>query len=532
MSHWFDSACKSLAPTSDQGGFTRRNALLGMLGGMFAVASDAAWGQTSGSRPEKPVNQASSHTAKTGTEIVMRPGPCVQSRSADSYTRQVTYQHGDLTYEKALSYSATDQSIVDSVVIRQKNEIVLNARTHTHKSGASSAKLSYGKAYGHAGSASLTSTDGKRYTGFVNGKAVAGRVGSNASGHNLMFSDGKIVSGGVLEPQLRGPLTALLQGAHASAATCHTTQPVTGRSRIPQTGGTKPVPTTQETKFSPMDTSSPGDNWYNPGETYESPDCDNCWTNCESTAEQAAGTGDWKSWIDPIDIVTTIAVYDATLLGCWATCQLPGGGCCPVPCGGPFTCCGRGDNCFRGDICCPGSQKVCNNQCCSPDVTECSADGNCGCLSGTFECEDTCCQNGTECCGGQCCPAGGCHNNNFCCPDPKYVCGTSCCAPFTTCCNNQCCAGKCVNGACCPSTQVCGNTCCPPGSACDNGHCTGCPAGQKASQWFKYDGSLGGVICCPQSSPISCSGVCCTANQYWCSYLTGTPVCSAYSPIK
>lgn len=532
MSHWFDSACKSLVPTSDHGHFTRRSAMFGLLGGMFAGASDAALGQTSDRHLQKSTKQSSQHTATTGSEIVMHSGPCVQTWSGNGYTRNVTYRHGDLAYEKSLSYSGSDHSIVDSVVIRLKDEVVVDVKTHTQKSGANSAKLTYGKAYGKPGSATFTSTDGKRYTGFVNGKAVAGRMGDKHSSHTLMFSDGKAVSTGSLDPQLRGSFSALLQGAHSNLATCQTSHLVSGRSRVPQSAGSKPIHADGPKVMSPEDSASPGDNWYEPGETYGSPNCDNCWSDCENTAEDAAGVSDPKSWWDPVSWVETIVVYDVVLAGCWAACQLPGGGCCPVPCGGPFTCCGKGDNCFHGDLCCPGAQKVCNNLCCSTDVTECAADGSCGCRGGTFACGDTCCQNGTECCGGQCCPAGGCHNNDFCCPSPKYVCGSNCCAPFTTCCNGQCCAGKCLNGTCCPSNQVCGNTCCPPGSACNNGKCSGCPPGQKACQWFTYNGSFGGVVCCPQSSPTCCSGVCCTATQYWCSYSTGTPVCSAYSPIK
>lgn len=533
MSHWFDSACKSLAEPSDTGKFTRRNAIVGLFGGMFAFASDMAFGQTSSSRPQKTAKQVSPHGATTGTQIVPERGPCVQSWADNTFTRYVTYQHGDLTYEKVLSYSPADRSIVDSVVIHHNGKALLDVKTHIQKGGASSAKVTYSDAYGVPGQVTLTSTDGKRFTGFVNGKAVAGNLGGKAQQHTLMFSSGKPVSGAALKPELRGPFDALIRGSHQHVATCQTVNPVTGRSRVPMaTGGSHPIPTTSGSKvLSPADSGwNAGDNWYEPGGTYDSPNCDNCWSDCENTAEQAAGTSDWKSWIDPIDFVTTIAVYDATLLACWAVCQLPGGGCCPESCGSVFLCCGKGDNCFHGDLCCPGSQKVCNNQCCSPDITECAADGNCGCRGGTFECADTCCQNGTECCGGQCCPAGGCHNG-FCCPSPKYICGSNCCAPFTTCCNGQCCAGTCLNGACCPTNQVCGNTCCPPGTACNNGHCTGCPSGQKASQWFKYDGSFGGVVCCPASSPICCNGVCCSSNQYWCSYSTGVPVCSAYSPI-
>ena len=166
---------------------------------------------------------------------------------------------------------------------------------------------------------------------------------------------------------------------------------------------------------------------------------------------------------------------------CIGVCNLPGNACCPVPCGGPFTCCGSGDNCFHSDLCCPGGIPVCKDTCCGEGVAGCASDGFCGCPNDEVVCGSNCCAPDNLCCGNQCftktadyeccgeapCPPGNCQNGNICCPPGQPICKEGCCA-----------GGKCdAAGNCCaPPAQLCGNQCCPPFNACCNSVC--CEADQ------------------------------------------------------
>ena len=224
---------------------------------------------------------------------------------------------------------------------------------------------------------------------------------------------------------------------------------------------------------------SAGSGWYSAGNTYGSPDCNNCWNNCRQTAWDDSGLGAWETYTCIPCIVIAALLYNAIAYVCWGTCQLPGGGCCPTPCGGTFTCCGRDANCFHNDLCCPKSLQVCNNICCGEGATSCAPDGWCGCPPGQSICGAFCCSEGSVCCGTTCCPAGtttccgndcGCKAGDICCggktccradscignqtcceAETHYPCGGICCDRFNKCCSDVCCGDYrdiCVNGKC------------------------------------------------------------------------------------
>ena len=519
MAHWFDRLCLSVAGEQQPSpaAFDRRGFLFGALGSFAgAVGSSAkSWAQP----PRRPPINTPTQPPRFPRPL---PGQCTRTISGNTATQSVELTQGGLTYRRQLTYDAGTKSVTDTVTLAQGATTIATATTNVKTGGATTTTINYGGPVTGIRAAHLTSPDGKVFTGTVDDRRIVSRAPSRTTPVTTEYLDHRPPAVATAATDLHAPVKALVQQASGRFKACHTITDhplVHGPMR------------TMDYKPGGGGANDPGDGWYEPGGSYNSPDCDQCENNCNDTAEKYSGVDDWEVWICPPCLAAALAAYDAIWLACYAACQLPGGGCCPVPCGGAFTCCGKNDHCFRGDLCCPSNMVVCNNVCCGPNIGSCAGDGTCGCPSGMSSCGESCCSANEDCCGGLCVARGGCNGG---CPSPQFPCAGQCCGPFSNCCGGKCCLDRCVNGVCCPMAQACGNVCCPSGQLCNNGTCFGCPGGLGRIRRVACQ-SLGPnnqqiTTCCQPIAPTCCGGVCCGVGQEYCVAHNGTYVCTNVNP--
>lgn len=527
MGHWFDRFCVRLAGEERVDSLPRRDFLRGVLSGVAVGAVDTGgvlWPQT---------GSATGLKAGTGVQVKSPPpvafkfgDQCKRGWSGNLLTQGVAVSQNGVSYLRKLTYDRAAKSVTDAVTVTQGTTAIVSVQVTVQSNGASVSTVNYGPGITGARNVALTSTDGKTFVGTVDKRQITSRVSATAApvtefmdhrpapeiAPTASLANSLAATMGVLGKQAR----TRFNSCQAVVSTTSTRGPVRKLDYKPGAGGAN----------------DPGDGWYEPGGTYDSPDCDNCWNNCVSTAEQYSGLDDWQTYLCPACVAADLVAFDAITLACWGTCQLPGGGCCPVPCGGAFSCCSRNDNCFRGDLCCPQSMVVCNNVCCGFNIHGCAPDGSCGCPAGLTSCGENCCQSGEICCSGQCTQPGTCDNG--CVTPVSHFCNGTCCSGFNSCCNGQCCGQICVNNnVCCPPAQACGDVCCASGQVCSNGACLGCPRlgmNRIPCQSMGPNGVLVGV-CCSLVSPTCCGSVCCGIGLPYCANVNGTLTCSATNPV-
>lgn len=530
MSHWFDNLCLRMGDDRPPVGNSlfvgdpsaRRGFLKGILTGTALGVLDfsrPAWGTPAQYTGQKPVRTTVDHDPPFRN---LAPDQCQRTWTGARMNQVAKLAQGGITFQQTLNFDRTTKSLTHTIVVMQGGSLVVSATGTGQTGGASTVKIDYGSAVSGIRSASFTSSDGKTLRGTIDGRAVIGIQGTRSAVHTE-FLDHRPGPTITAAPALGVTVGALARQLRGRTKACIA---VSGSP-----GGRGPI-RTLDYKPGGNGPGDPGDGWYGAsGATYNAPDCDGCWNNCGDKAKEYSGIEDWETYLCAPCFAAAVLAFNAIWLGCWGTCQLPGGGCCPVPCGGAGTCCGRNDNCFRGDLCCPASMVVCNNVCCGFNISTCSADGTCGCPTGMVSCSTQCCAAGEICCNGICAPAGGCDNG---CVKPAHFCNGTCCAPFSACCNGQCCKDICLNNTCCPASQVCGNTCCAKGQVCNNGSCLGCPSGPHRIRSFPCH-SLGPNnvtlgTCCSRRSPTCCGGVCCGIGQDYCVAANGTYVCTNVNP--
>jgi hypothetical protein len=533
MGHRFDDLCKRLVVDDS---LSRRSLLRGLMASL-AVSSAPEAAKVFAQAPRPPV-----------VPVDRSPETCVRRTSAGKTVEEVSLAKNGITYQRQLMYDAATQIGTTTITVSRGQALIFRVEGTTARRGTgdTSVVVQYGPEVEGVRSATIITQDGKSFRGSIDRRTVT----SSSSPHSMSdvtFADGAPAPKIVMDAALAPVVGALATEASKLLANCQTVPSVVPK-RIH--------------RF--RETSSPGSGWYEPGESYDSPDCTNCSNNCETTAENNSGIKDWYTYVcGPPCIAGAVAAYNAIWIACWASCQVPGGGCCPVPCGGAFICCGRNDNCFHSDLCCPGSMVVCKDVCCGPGVTTCAADGFCGCPTGQLECGNNCCPTNTTCCGGQCCPTGTttccgniccatgstqcCGNqccptgapclNNVCCPSPSHVCpgSNTCCPPFNVCCGSTCCGLNevCLTDArtgtpqgCCPASQACGvggenPVCCPAGQMCIDQHdstCAPCPVGQVSCA----SGGNAAIVCCAPGVNC-CNGTCCKPQEICCTNIRGGP---------
>jgi hypothetical protein len=510
MDHWFDELCKQLVP---RGTRPRRHVLQGIMAN-FAMPGSGG-----------------SNLAEAQPRL-----PAAQTRSVVS--------QGELQYQQVRSYDDRRKVVTTSTTISRGKSPLIKVDVSTANDGSGQVTVSCGREYAGGGTLKMTTQNGTLFQGTMDGRAfTTSRLARSMS--DVRFADGGPAPKIAVDPALARAIAALAEKAKKASASSLSVRALHSHRRLSSRD---------------VGQGSPGDGWYEPGETYDAPACAECSDDCGNTCYDKCGFGDWTTWLCGPGCLATAAACDAACyIACWASCQFPGGGCCPVPCGKAFSCCGRGDQCFHGDLCCPGSMVVCNDLCCGPYITTCAPDGFCGCPTGQTVCGDNCCPPDTACCGGECCPTGSnqccgnnqccptgssqccgdqccptgapCLNSSICCAPPSNVCGSNCCAPFTVCCGGRCCGVNeiCLTDSrtgealgCCPTSQACGvggenPVCCAAGEICIdpyNSICGPCPAGQVSCLSMNANGPYT-TVCCP-SGVDCCNGKCCAPSEVCC----------------
>ena len=500
MTHWFDSLCKELAQESS---VSRRGAIGGAFAGMLATS----W-----------VGRATAQTSKSNAT----PGACTRQASAGKPSNmKVSLSRSGLTYELTRTVD-TDGNGTSTTLVRQGKDPVLTVTTTLPKSGTVKTVVAYGTAISGVKSVTLEAIDRKTFKGSADGRTFTAKLGGPGT-VAAQFDDGREAPKPRIESALESQILSLRNDVYAALKSC--TAVATPRTATP-----KKV----EKKAAGIPRGGASDPGYSPGYTYpagetaNSPSCTNCYNNCTSTCCDITGACSAGSWFtDVVSLGATLAADEVCNYGCFGVCNLPGGGCYPVACGGPWEACGSGDTCAVAGMCCDTSDPseagvACGGICCGPGVTSCASDGNCGCPSGMGICGSQCCESGASCCGGNaCCPKGSKCCGSTCVADNESCCGSSVCVQGETCQKgpkgDQCCIGPLnASGDCCGLNIACGSTCCQSGtSLCVKGHC--CPSGQAC-----------GDVCCPSGSSCSdakkgtcgkvcppgvasCNGQCCPA---------------------
>jgi hypothetical protein len=495
---WFDGFCKRIVTSRK---ISRRRTLSLMLGGFAGIGT---------------LLRRTSASAQTS--IGQSQGGCTRQIVAGNSVAKVSLTNAGITFDRQVSYDQVHKTSSDSITIRKGQTVIAKLAAITSKGAGTAVTVTYGAAVNGVRNIAMKSQDSKVFRGSMDGRAFT----TNAEPRSMCeirFTDGQPVPQISADPSLTAVINRLISESEQALSSCQALQSASPPRR--------PLQFFFRNKGQ---NGSPGVGWYEPGETYEAPGCTNCENNCYGYARDHSGLTDWQTWLCPPCIVYAVAAFDIIYFGCLGVCQLPGEGCCPVLCGGPFVCCGSGDHCFQSNLCCPGSMVVCQNVCCGPNVTGCAADGFCGCPSGQTVCGDNCCQAGStccgnnqccpvgsdQCCGDQCCPTGApCLNNTTCCAPPSNVCGGTCCAPFNDCCNNVCCPDNmtCVQNTCCPIEQACGEVCCPSGQTCQDpstGTCNPCQSGTGPVICSNEQSGVATHMCCAPNVSC-CNGQCCAA---------------------
>lgn len=527
MSHWFDRFCESRAQQSEEKQLSRRSFLFGLTSAIAATSLTRS--ESAGARPLGRLPWTGGQTVPDRLQRPTNPrltDQCARAWSGDEFTQSVAMTDSGITYQRQLTYNRATNIAVTATTVKLGDALVISTNTSVNVAGAANVTINYGPAVGGVRTAVLSSPDGKLFNGTVDDRAVRAEKPANGA-ISVEFLDHRPPSSVTADPAIGTVFNLVVHKARIKANSCVTVGPMLTRGGTIRALGYKPGTN------GPND---PGDGWYVPGGTYNAPNCDRCWDNCVETAWDASGLSSWITYASVIGLAYAEAAFPIIAMACWGTCQLPGGGCCPVPCGGPFVCCGRDDQCFQGNLCCPSNMVVCNNVCCGPNISTCAPDGSCGCPTGLLDCEQQCCGSGEICCGGQCCVSTSCRNNS-CCTPPSYHCGDHCCPPFSSCCNGQCCSQICVNNVCCPPERACGAVCCSDGQVCSNGTCFGC--GRSSGIFSRLrsipchsllaNGTTVGV-CCSAISPTCCGGVCCSPGQNYCTLSNGQYVCTDIDP--
>lgn len=492
MSHWFDDLTKALSSAS----ITPRRSFLQILG---LSAANLSW----------PIVFSQPAHAQAADD-------CAWKITGNVMSREFVATEGGLSIKRTLSYDRAKKTAEMHGTLLEGGALVAKLDIVAARGGAVTANASYGPRVTGAKAIALKSTDGKAFTGQLDGRTV------RKVDKRLVQADGTDAPPLVLEPTLRSAFQSLQNRAiQRGSGTCRT-----------------------ERTLHPHDPNNPGpgSDWYEPaGVSWVS--CQNCQDGCYSTYQDTA-----LSWSCYFLSLVCEAEAIAQWSICMGLCELPGNGCLPVPCGS-FTTCAPGDTCFSykdGRLCCSAPSAICNNVCCGKDVATCAPNGSCGCPTGELQCGNKCCDGKTQICSnGLCCPKGQLNHNGKCCAESS-LCGKVCCDELATCgdpkkgiccpfettfCAGKCCDQNqvCINGSCCPKERSCGGVCCPSGQRCSDPAkktCVACPPAKVPCL-----PSSGASLCCAPDVAC-CPGVCCQPGQVCNSAGAGKFVCGPPQVIK
>lgn len=494
MEHWFDRTTKLLA----RDGVARREVL--KTAALVGIASLLPKTSLAQAPPQTPLPLPQPIPPSGAVHVIegkpaFRPGPrrpisetngpCSISRDA----RQRTFNYAGevsvdntalrLTIQIQHQFARASVSAAPSLATTTVIEITYGSqsvvRTKHHFSPtkiernapvSGTTEIRCGSLVTGLSTASLTFQEG-RVSGTVNGKTIApAPIPRNNELQSLHFSDGSPVPVPSFEQRLQSAVRQLQTKAEAEVRTCLSG----GMHRLAES-----IANFQNTPMMPGTAS-----------------CNGCIQGCAVSYD--------------ICLVSACLLFCAgapaclgEMYGCWASCFIPGSGCCGTPCA-PFSCCDGNQSCCGSDVCC-GPDQVCAmaeyGACCGKDApVGCGDKTAVMCFPPGFVCcpnttafppacpPNTVCQPNAPCCpsnqvcDGGCCPTGqSCQRTStgagVCCDKP--LCGDVCCKSPATCqggvcgvgvrCGNTFCGfgQSCINGSCC---ETCGATCCPPGQTC------------------------------------------------------------------
>ena len=465
---------------------------------------------------------------------------CGRRRTESLVIRDVSLSRDNITYRARLAYDVTAHTSKASTTIRHGTAVVVQHDLAATKTGSITVTTTYGRGIRGARKLTMVSKNGQSFQGALDNRTFSMiRIGKAT---RVNFADGKPAPKLVVDPKIASTIDALdveinkslsscgsvvagVGGLRARAHRSPSERGITAQSAGPKRRGSKarsrrPRPSGAQIK---SEIPPPGSGWYLPDES-DNGSCLDCEDDCNSDYFDEA-----TSWPCLISLGSCWPAALAQWAACMGLCQLPGGGCLPVPCG-TFTTCADGDICFSnkgGDFCCPGSSAVCHGACCGWDIDHCAPDGSCGCRSFEEPCGNTCCDPDTDTCiDGVCCKKGQTLLDGVCC-DTENVCGNVCCDELSSCadpnkgiccgfahpiCGSQCCdiGAQCINGKCCPHDRLCGGVCCAAGRTCTDPKTHKCSLCRGKTVPCLPEGGPG--LCCPPNVDC-CVGVCCKPGE-------------------
>ena len=512
MSHWFDGFVKRAA----SGGVSRREVLTaGVVSGLGIATRGLGAGGA----------------VVAGSEALAQPAPPRKPLpSVFSTFEPVVVSRDGITVKHELSYDIALSASVMALTITRGTTLIAKVNANVRKE-LQTVQIEYGPDVHGMKNAMLTARDFQNFSGTIDGRAFT-TGGPVASLAGAMFADGKPA------PQVNVAQTiptSLLQISKDLQVALKSRKQIVVPGVAPLQLPADPVADVIGQRIA-----KPGGNWITP-RSRNIPACDRCYDTCADKDGDCTGDiDDWENLLCPPCYALRIAACLFKWGICMAGCNIPGGGCCPVPCGSiTDNCCGPDTVCMQPKqrTCCPTDRALCGGFCCEKGTTTCAPDGFCGCPDNQTACGDFCCSPGDICNGGQCYKPSEC-TGNTCCHAPSHFCNGVCCPPFNGCCGGVCCSstGACVNGQCCAAANRCGPACCASGQACLDpvaGICGTPPACTPIVKIVPTKGGLKQVsiprfpcrtltadrrfvnVCC-ESGVDCCLGACCSLGRVCC----------------
>ena len=327
MTHWFDQMTKGLAEM-----FTT-----GSLGPVVPIG------------PTRPVDLCGRRRTENGALEI----------------REVSLTHDAVTFNRRLSFDRAAKAGHLSATVKKGQTVVVQLDMAATKDGSVSYTATYGPDVQGAKNVTMTSKNGRVFQGSFDGRAFSYNVSLRTP--LVTFVDGKPAPKLVLDLKLSSTVTSLAVEVGNSFTRCGSAVAVASRLALEIKDSMASSGTATSSLFVMQpefnmrprlsDNTSPGRDWYEPA-SEDHTSCLACEDKCNQTFNDEA-----KSWECILSLGACYPVDLAEWVGCMALCNLPGGGCLPVPCGS-FQTCGTADTCFNhegGSLCCPAPAAVCQN---------------------------------------------------------------------------------------------------------------------------------------------------------------------------
>ena len=348
MDNWFDTLCLRLAgkqhvppvtwiPVPGNASGRRsflKTALSGTALGFFNGDVPAA-GQGP-AKPTVPLQKNAVNLSNIAPQLP--PDQCQRVWNGSNLTQSVKVTQGNVSLQYALSYDATAKALSNSITIAQSSAAIFTSTLTGTPGGLTTVHLSYGAAISGVKTATFSSKDGQTVQGTIDGRAVT--IQQTNATKQTEFLDHRPPPTITIAPALHDAIITLAKQLDSRLRSCYSSSAGTTASR----GVLRDL----SLKPGGNGANDPGDGWYLSGGTYDSPGCDSCLDGCGHPSTDVQSIIDdieniFEALVDAASLAEALLTYFVNYTKCIAGCYLPYGGCCPVPCGGAFTCCGRND---------------------------------------------------------------------------------------------------------------------------------------------------------------------------------------------